>query len=775
MGTVPEHIMFAHLSGCYRPIRIRRRVARTARTFAPALITGVVLAATVPSQVQAQGVRFTLAPSGEYVWWDKKLGIEDGPLFGGRLGADFGSLVSVSGFYHVGIDKFGVQRDSLGAGGLPLAGPWRTDTRVRSYGGNLALRLSPARLAPFASVGAGVMRFEPDSASARDQLNYRYGGGLQYDPSPNLRAMIMVEDSRFRMAPGQLYSSTPGGVSADDRRAPRSNWTASAALGIAIGGRVDDDATDERWSTGSVPLEAFAGRLEFDDESIDRQALVGVRTGIDIGQFVGLRGFYWQGRSGDLRQRQPLQSYGGEAQFNFTRSRGPSPYIVLGAGRLDFGRDFRDRAGRPRDAETSLIAGAGVALRLSDKLRLNAAVRDYVRGPQDLDSLTSTSQLTNNLMYTVGIGLDLGRTRTEVARRDTRSDAEILEDARRRDRLREARAAELLERGAQPPRGMRTGAGGRLSTVDTVYLDRDSSGVVRAGAPRPGERMIMLPAPTTGELYVRYGDSTQNTVRPPAGRAVEADSARRVPAGTANDSLVRLLRAQVDSLEMRLRAPARDQDSDAEIRALRARIDSMDARVRANSARPPSPPNVVVMPGTPQRDERRGVVVIAPDSMGRDNLVTVMQPSRVGMQITELSPYVAGFGQLALGIMLDAGPVFGVQALRFVPDFALGVGSDPSVSLAAGAQYHFAELKLQTPGTYRPHVRAGLGFLAAGGDRDSEFGVNVAYGVTYARDGTGTQAVTEEDRRKPLLFVEHQGINFFSTNRFLVGLRFRTR
>ncbi|WP_353267149.1 outer membrane beta-barrel protein [Gemmatimonas sp.] len=747
---------------------------RRSTLLALAAATAVALCIGTPSRLYAQGVRFTLAPSGEYVWWDKKLGIEDGPLYGGRLGADFGSLVSLSGFYHLGTDKFGVSRDSLGAGGLPLAGPWRTNTRVRSYGGTLALRLSPARLAPFASVGAGVMRFEPDSAAARDQLNYRYGGGIQYDPTPNLRAMIMLEDSRFRLAPGQLYSSTLGGVSSSDRRTTRSNWTASASLGIAIGGKVDDDASDERWSMGSVPLEAFAGRLEFDDESIDRQALLGVRTGIDVGQYVGLRAFYWQGRSGDLRQREPIQSYGGEAQFNFTRSRGPSPFLVLGAGRLDFGKDFRDNAGRPRDAETALIAGAGVALRLSDNLRLNAAVRDYVRGPQDLDSVATTSQLTNNLMYTVGIGVDVGRSRRDMDRRDTRSSDEMLRDARRRDELRNARAEALRDGAEQPPRRMAGDAARRRNPVDTVYLDRDSSRVMRGGAPRPGERMIMLPVPTTGELYVRYGDSTQSTVRVNRMGASSSDSVRPATAATVNDSLVRALRAQVDSLEIRLRAPTRDPDSDAQIHALRARIDSMDSRVRANTARPPSP-NVVVLPGTPLRDDRRDVVVIGRDTLMRDNMGAIRQPARSGMRITETSPYVAGFGQLVFGVMLDAGPVFGVEALRFVPDFALGVGSDPTISLAAGAQYDFAELKFETPGTYRPYVRAGLGFLAASGDRDSEFGVNVAYGVIYSRNGTGAQAVTDADRKKPLLFVEHQGINFFSTNRFLVGLRFRTR
>lgn len=750
--------------------------SRVSHRFVLGASTAVALVASVAATPQAfaQGVRFTLAPSAEYTWWDKSLGIEDAPFYGGRFGADFGSLLSLSGYYHRA-SGLGVTRDSLLSNGVVQLGPRRTTTDISTFGGNLAIRLSTGRIAPFLSAGAGVMRFEADSMARQDQINYRYGGGIQYDATPNIRAMVMLEDSRFRLAPGTLFTSTTGGNSLADRRVTRSNWTASAGLGIAIGGsldeQTDDDERTERWSIGSVPLEAFAGRLDFDDKSLPRQALVGVRTGIDVGQFMGLRAFYWQGRTGNLRDKQSLQSYGGEAQFNFTRSRGPSPFIVLGAGRLDFGDDYRDTLGRARDVETALIAGAGVAFRLTDNFRLNVAVRDYVRGPQDLDSLATTDQLTNNLMYTVGLGFDLGRSRKSMPSRDER-DARAERNRSMRDRDdRDDRDDRMMTRDADLLRMRRD-----MAARDTIVDGRDTTIVVERrvmrqnGQPRmqpvqPARpTMITLPAPTVGELYIRYGDSTQRTIRvTPADAQRMSDS---TTARTSNDALVRELRGQIERLEARLRTPdaaSKEPVKDEEVRALRVRLDALETQLRMAPQPAASTPNVVVVPSSTTTTT---VPMHAPMSS------PMMSDDANAMKIQQVSPYVAGFDQLVIGAQLDMGPVFGIPALRLVPDFAIGLGNDASVSLAVGAQYDFGALRLSTPGTFRPYLRAGLGFLAASGDRDSEFGVNAAYGVTYQR---ATPVGVAVDRRRPQYFVEHQGINFFSTNRFLVGMRFLTK
>ena len=736
----------------------------------PAAIAIATLASIQPREVHAQGVRFTLAPSAEYVWWDKKLGIEDKALVGGTVGADFG-LLSLSGYYHT-YNNVKVTSDSLFATGGGLFAPRRSETDISTYGGNLALRFGTGYIVPFVSGGAGIIRFDPDSGKRLEQINYRYGGGIHWDIAPNLRATVMAEDSRFRLAPGSLYGAAP--VNGSGKLTEWSNWTASAALGFAIGGSLDGTEND-RWSLASLPVEAFAGRLDWDDSRLKRQALVGARTGIDVGQYVGLRGYYWQGRSGDLRDRYDIQSWGGEAQLNLNASLGPAPYLVVGAGRLDFGKDYRDNAGRTLEDETAIILGGGVGIRLSDQFRLNASVRDYLRGPQDLDSIASTSQITNNWLYSAGISYNFGRSRSEPSRDNDRMrrEREMDREMNRADRTRAAAGQSRTDTvfvEVDPRTGERTMYRNNPRTGRNVRMS-DSA---RVTMERGGDRVIMLPVPAVGELYVRYGDGTERVINPSMRMRGDMRDSMMARSG-ANDQdaqMMRAMRMRIDSLEMRLRSQSREPDADAQlIRGLRSQIDSLEMRVRQNEMNRQTGnqnPNVIVIPPSNQRG-----ITVTPrvNQFGDTVVVGEMQPEKkfMGMKLREVSPYLAGFDQFVVGTQMDAGPIFNIQQLRLVPDFALGFGSDFSLSASVGAQYNLPLFQLNEKSSLRPHVRLGVGFLAASGDINSEFGINVAYGVTYyGKKSDGTM-------RYPRLFIEHQGISFFDTNRFLIGARWDIR
>ncbi len=696
----------------------------------------VSILSTVPAIAAAQGVRFTLSPSAEYTWWDKDLGITNGALYGGRVGADFGSLLSVSGYFHTR-GGLSVSRDSLPRASSALLPVRSTSTDAATYGINLALRLSPARFAPFVSVGAGVMRFDPDSAPRVEQINYRYGGGFHYDMSPNVRAMVMVEDSRFRLAPGALFGGTPiPGTLAADRQTTRSNWVASAGLGFAFGGsQYGTDPDDDRWSLASIPVEAFAGRLEFDDPAQARQALIGVRTGIDVGNYVGLRGFYFQGRSGDLGIKESMNGYGAEAQFNLNASRGIAPFLILGGGRLDYEAGYRDSLGRGREDETALILGGGIGIRLSDQFRINAAARDWVRGPQQLDSVRTLKQLTNNWMFTVGLSYSINRSRSSAERDpDAKQLRRVPPSETGGSRMSEMPMTKHMAMDSVLSDSLRTHQRAADSArVATKTATRIADSLLTAGV----TRVMTIQVPTVGEVYIRYGDSTSGTMRVVAPRGGADSVGGPVTGRVTTDPQLRQMQSRVDSLTARLR--------DVELRrAPSGRVDTV--MVSTTVVSPTQQPGM--MPTTTYRQ---------PNADGSNR------------QIHSVSPYLSGFDQLVLGAQVDAGPIFGIESLRFVPDFAIGFGDDPSVSLAAGAQYDFQPLRVNPTSSFRPHLRAGLGFLAASGNRDSEFGVNIAYGVTYLRAGTA------DNTRRPLPFIEHQGINFFSTNRFLLGLRWNVR
>lgn len=674
-------------------------------SFLHRLPLGALALALVASPVpllSAQGVRYTLAPSAEYIWWDDALPLKDYTLIGARAGADFGRLVGVTAWYHRGTDiPVMLSRTSLRTSGEPFA---NTTTDVETYGANLEFKLGTGRLVPFVHGGAGVIRFRPASAPTVEQVNYRYGGGIQYDVARTIRATVLLEDSRFRLAPEALSSQTPDARS-ENPSATRRNWTASAALGFALGGsRYGPTAGADQWSFASIPIEPFVGRLDFDDDHLRRQTVAGVRAGVDFGNYIGLRGVYWQGRSDGFGDRQPIQGYGAEAQFNLNASLGLAPFLVAGVQRIDYQEDYRDGLDLMREDENALVVGGGVGLRLTDNFRLNVAARDYIRSSRDFADIASVDNLTHNWMLSAGLAFNLGRSR-DRAGPDPRQERE-------RTMARERDEKHLMPRGAATHR-MRRG-----EAMDTVE-----------------GRMIMLPVPESGELYVRYGSSSTSLLD----RLTRGDSLLGRQTATLTD-------AEIERIVRRL--------SDHIDRILEQRLSRMQVP-QAQQQRTPVPPRPAPAPVAPPPDPAAATP--------RPPRVDV--PTDTGRMIDGVAAYVAGFDALVLGVQLDAGPVFGMESLRFVPEFAVGMAGDKSVLFAAGAEYRFGMLRVSESVRLRPHARLSLGLLAAGGDTDSQFGPNFAYGVTFAPgDGTSLD-------RKPRLFVEHQGLNFFDQNRLAGGLR----
>jgi len=249
-------------------------------------------------------------------------------------------------------------------------------------------------------------------------------------------------------------------------------------------------------------------------------------------------------------------------------------------------------------------------------------------------------------------------------------------------------------------------------------------------------QMITLPVPADGELYVRYGKTSGMMER-----LSRSDSGQTRPATTMSegdiDRIVRLLSARLDSI-------------------LAQRMDRME-QMAAPPARQQRAPTQPLRQARPPAD----AMPDAEPTVG----ARVDMPTDTGRVLDGVAAYVAGFDALVLGVQLDAGPVFGIKELHFVPEFAIGVLGDKSVLFAAGAEYRFGMLRLNETARVRPHARLSLGLLAAGGDTDSQFGFNFAYGATLEpQDGTTMD-------RKPRIFVEHQGIGFFEQNRLAAGLR----
>ena len=672
------------------------------------LLTSLAVAAlaAMPSLAEAQAIGYTLTPSAMSARWDDALGWEDSYLYGARLGLRFGPFVELQPFLHVG-DATLTDPDTPGDGS-----PREID--LRHLGASLQLNLGRSDLVPFIRLGGGVLRVSPENRERVDRIALQAGAGVRLGLG-GVQAELFAEDLAFRSA-----SDGPGGV---EEEANRHNLVLGAGLVIPI------SSFEEESSTGglrgsAVPLEPFAGRLSFDDEfGLADQNVVGLRTGIDFSSLFGIRGFYWKGINEDVDGTDPVQAYGGETQFNLGTGPGLSPYLVAGAGRLDFGEGFRDPVDVAPADRNLLILGGGFAFGLSDRVRVNISARDYLFTTEELAETRTTSDLRHNLMLSGGLTFSVGGRSSASSGDDPAIETRRLETERLR------RENDRLRGTAQ------------ITRVDTVTTTNDrGERVVRevVTVREDGQRTVTVPVPDEGEIILRYGPRATATGEITMAEIREAIRAEQDGRPAADPNVVVVPgQAGVDpgALEVRLEAIER---------RLVERLDAeVERRVR-------------------EEVQRRGAAVVVVDSV-TDTITRVEEPSILSrltnFDIRQTRPYLGANvdnpTQLVLGGRANLGPVTPNSRFDFVPDVAFGIGEgDPTLLVAANLQYSLGS----TGGDYdiRPYVAAGAGFFSR-----SFLSLNAAVGTSLDLR-TGLDA--------PRMFVEYQGINLYARNRLIVGV-----
>lgn len=715
-----------------------------------------VASATLTAPLSAQSIGYSIVPSAERIQWNDQLAFEDDWLYGGRVAFRFGRAIELQPFYFVG-RKYGI--DAARAPSLFGAKSAGRTIDLQHYGVTTQINLASGNLVPFLRGGGGIMRFEPDSGRKQDRLAVTAGGGIRFGIG-QLQAELFAEQLGFRLDPQRLFSgdSLTGGSSVRQK-----NLVYGGAITIPISNAPDaDEATGLRGAT--APIEPFVGRMRYDGSTgLSDQNVAGVRGGIDFSPLFGVRGFYWRGVNEDRNKFVSVEGYGAEGQFNRNTGPGISPYLIAGAGRINYSGTYRDSLNNSDNNRDALIVGAGASFQLSERLRFNAAIRDYVIARNDsLESATTTGDLTHNRMLTAGFTISLGgsggasdRTRAADAARTTQEQRMSARDAELRAIRDSTRAAREERRDARrgsrgDMRGdMRGGAmrgGAMRDSAMRGSAMRDSAGrpmQPRTGPggrnqPAIGDRWITVPVPAQGEIILRYGfppiDSAARTARPGQSRdsaLVRRDTVVMMPrSSTGSDSL----RAQLAELESRLMA----------------RIESMR-----------QPQTVVMAAPTETRTETRTVIV---DTVGADRFRGVPIGRRFSqVSSRDLLPF-AGISagdagtQAVLSLRMRLGEI--ASGLQFVPEFAVGVGGDGTSVLAlANVQYEFQSFGGST--AIRPYVTGGAGIFSP-----KVLAVNTAVGASMdLRHGRGTT---------PWLgYLELQGLNLFRDTRLMLGVSIR--
>ncbi|MFO7652395.1 MAG: hypothetical protein R6X25_01080 [Candidatus Krumholzibacteriia bacterium] len=801
------------------PLRapLRRRL-RTALLVQFLVVAAVVFSQGVPAQAEGiRGISYTLTPAAQTVRWSENLGLEDTELFGGQLTMNFGRYLGLQGFYYL---RDGVATDLAATGLLDAAGQPLVDQEVdlRNYGVNVVMNLSTGSVVPFVKAGAGVMRFDTNDGDETSQINFKVGGGLRFGID-RVRAAVWVEDSAVRLDRYHLASNVPGDPAfpedpgVDDLR---HNLAVGAGIDISLGGYKGDEMTEidramaERFRAGlkgvSVPVEIFVGSLDFDNGGLPTQNFGGVRTGIDLGRHFGLRGYYWKGLENGLDGTSPLHSYGGEAQFNLNSGQGAIPYLLVGAGHLEFEDDYEDEFGVDPNDKTMLILGGGLYFTVGDRVRLDLSVRNYLFSERDLEDVTSTDELTSNIAFAAGAGVSLGGEGAP----DVEEQRRFRADAAWRELYPDEPPADDFvdypeEYPAVDPDGDLVDERAR---DEDVMLDRER----RIERSYRGDPQVTIPVPALGEIYVRYGQpggvrvesrfegretavpgrpgATEPGIAPPDGSDPTRPSA---PAQLDEEALRQVIRQELEAgraAEQEAPSPSAQQPTqpaappvqqqpppagaaeaggtysglttDQQLELLERRLaerideridDRLDDRVDDLERRQRREPAVVVQ--QPREAEPRAVTTTAGDG-GRADLGLRTLETVLGANLDEPE-------QMIVGARADLGPVGGDPRLRLVPQLDLGFFSDAtSVLAAANLRYELGDL--QWSGSVAPYVMFGAGILIFSEDvadrTDQEGVLNLSYGV----------AANIDDR---VFFIEHQGVDLFDLNRVLLGIRWR--
>jgi hypothetical protein len=719
----------------------------------------------------AQGISYTVAPAAASLQWDKDLGLKNHSLYGAQASIDFERIVSLQGYYFTN-DKVNSAVDRLGLSGSLAQQLKDQRLGVRSMGANIVWKFWPGGIAPFIKTGGGIVELRPDSGRVSKQIALNVGGGIRIGANAPVFLDLFAEDMMLRVDRYALFDRGSSSVPVDPRaRDLRHNLLVGAALGIPLGLNRDDRernaAQHVQWglSGASLSLEPFAGRLTFDNKSrgstvnspaLRDQDLAGVRAGIDLGRYVGVRGFYWRGTDKNFKRLESLQSYGGELQFRLNSSPGLTPFLLAGAGELDFKQNDTTATAQRSEDKLSLLLGGGVSLPFGERVALNFTARDYLYGQGNgADSVSSPSDLRNNWMFSVGLRVSLaGHSGSDAAVRSAARQKQL--EARLRSdsvRFADSRTTGMGRESMVTVNGRRVRRDSMnlaLIRIDTTYLDSTrADSAMRVRRTGSGAAVITIPVPAVGEVYVRYGP-------PPAG----SGSLPKMPADAASDS------ARVSSMS------AADREA-----YMNRRIDSLvTVRVNERTAnlRPPTPQTVIIQ----QPAATPPSVVMTPAAQPA---AVVEQPRKynvVGSETRGGLVVYSGFtvndgAQFVVGGRFDLGPLGRADSpIHFAPEVAFGGGSGGrSTMLVGNAQYLFRKMRLTNDRTIQPHVYAGVGILNFSnrvGSRDGLQGViNLGYGVSIPLTKNAG------NRAAPVLTLEHQGIDFFQLNRLLVGLSWR--
>ena len=376
---------------------------------------------------QVKDISFAIAPTAEYVLWNKKSAIENGFMAGGYVGFGFGKNLELLGSYSQSlglksrIDGFSAP-DNIKAVFTP------TDVNVHSWGGELKGNIPMTySFQPYITLGSGIQTVKANQTT-QDAIYFAFGLGSKFNLTRRLTLNVQAKGTHFNSDasnilhnPSEAKTSTYNQWVTDNvSNKSMLNWSLQAGLQLYLGGRNPDELTEldnsyTNLKNFKVVVAPAIGYIDFDSDNNFRNTyLAGASLGFDFTEYIGVRGFYYQAMKDEKVSLDfdKLSLYGADFLARLNVSNGVVPYITVGAGYLNVGNGYQGKVATVEN-KSSIFGkgGIGLAIPLSKHLELfGVANLLYTTGNESAsNALKSPNKLQSNVFYNAGIRIKFAK------------------------------------------------------------------------------------------------------------------------------------------------------------------------------------------------------------------------------------------------------------------------------------------------------------------------------------------------------------------------------
>ena len=392
---------------------------------------------------QMKDITVTLQPTASYNWFDKNTSIDDGVMYGGRVGFGFGESIELRGVYEKSADL----KNTIS--GLDLFDQDFVNNfnarsvEIERIGGEFKVNI-PTRstFVPYLTLGAGVQNLTVDVSAVdatqkadlkSEQIYLNLGLGTQIRLGERLFLNLEAKNTVFNMDPasilfqeGQDQSAIEGYLN-DNDNTRMYNWSAVAGLQLYLGGRSPEEmsaldrAYRNKFSGGlgnfRLIFEPAGAFINFDNDSnLADTYLLGGKVGFDLNQYVGIRGYYYQATKNEQVSFDfdDLAMYGGDFVAKLNVARGLVPYLTVGGGYLNVNNNKYVGKNGITGASSGYFAKGGLGLNIPLGTNLEvfgdaSMMFTSEREDSDLQNIISPDELRSHTMYSVGLRLQLGK------------------------------------------------------------------------------------------------------------------------------------------------------------------------------------------------------------------------------------------------------------------------------------------------------------------------------------------------------------------------------